>query len=188
MLTPKIVLVRFLTPFACALCMPAFAVPPEEPLTMNPGFKINTDQRSIEIQGLGNRILDAATAPKYLVRVDTDKTEYAYSFKRMTIANEQYTGNPKDLAGYIFFKLTVYINGDNVQEQTTAFVPSKYSNAIHFLKMDRDEKSTYSFDLGIDSSKRIYIITSPKDVVYLTPQENIKKPVSIKERNKQYVF
>lgn len=64
---------------------------------------INTDQRSIEIQGLGNKILDAATAPKYLVRIDPNNgTEYAYNLQRITLSPSQCSGNPHDIAGYIF--------------------------------------------------------------------------------------
>ena len=175
-------------PLICAFSMAAFAVTPDEPLTKNPGYKINTDQRSIEIQGLGNKILDEASSARYMVRVDTDGTEYAYSFKRLGSKDLGYTGNAADIAGYIFFKLTVYINGDEVQQQTTAFVPSEYSSAIKFLKMDRDERDTYAFNLGIDSNNRVYVITSPTDVVYLEKKETIKKPISIRERNKDKVF
>ena len=75
-----------------------------------------------------------------------------------------------------------------MQTQTTAFVPSEYSSAILFKKMDRDERNTYDFDLGIDSENRVYIITSPTDVVYLTPQETIRKPISIREKNKDIIF
>ncbi|WP_146047322.1 hypothetical protein [Pseudomonas putida] len=49
-------------PLILALSTSAFAVTPDEPLTKNPGYKINADQRSIEIQGLGNKILDAYSA------------------------------------------------------------------------------------------------------------------------------
>ena len=64
-----------------------------------------------------------------------------------------YTGNPEDITGYIFFMLTVYIDGAEVQKQTTAFVPSEYENAIKFLKMDRDEKPTYAYNLGSDGNR-----------------------------------
>ena len=49
--------------------------------------------------------------------------------------------------------LTVYIDGAEVQKQTTAFVPSEYENAIKFLKMDRDEKPTYAYNLGSDGNR-----------------------------------
>lgn len=176
-------------PLICACSMAAFAVTPDEPLTKNPGYKLNTDQRSIEIQGLGNKILDAATAPKYLVRVDPNNgTEYAYNLQRITLSPSQYSGNPQDIAGYIFFKLTVYIDGTKVHEQTTAFVPSQYSNAIKFMKMDRDEKDTYDFDLGMNDAGRLYIIASANDVVYLEPKDVIKKAQSNKEKTKDLVF
>lgn len=165
-----------------------YAEAPKEKLQMNSEYKINTDVRSNEIQGMGNKILDEASSARYLVRVDTNGTEYAYNIKRLGSKDLGYTGNPEDIAGYIFFNLTVYINGAEIQQQTTAFVPSEYSNAIKFLKMDRDEKPTYAFNLGMDSEKRLYIITSPTDVVYLNKSETIKKPISIKERNKKYVF
>ena len=179
----------FLVPLMFSLSTSALAVTRDEPLTKNPSYKINTDQRSVEIQGLGNKILDAATAPKYLVRVDPNNgTEYAYNLKRITISPPQYSGNPQDIAGYIFFKLNIYIDGTKIQEQTTAFIPSEYSNAIKFLKMDRDEKDSYDFDLGINDAGRLFIITSADDVVYLDPKEVIKKPTSNKEKTKDLVF
>lgn len=167
--------------------MSVFAVTPDEPLSRNPSYKINTDQRSIEIQGLGNKILDEASSARYLVRMDNDGTEYAYNLKRLGSRDLGYTGDPEDIAGYIFFLLTVYIDGTKVQEQTTAFIPSEYSNAIKFLKMDRDENKAYNFDFGMDSNNRVYIITSPTDVVYLDKKETIKKPVSIREKNKRFI-
>lgn len=178
----------FALPFMFALSASVFAVTPDEPLTQNPKYVINSNQRSIDIQGLGNKILDEAASARYLVRVDTDGTEYAYSLERLGSKDLGYTGNPEDIAGYIFFKLTVFHNGNKVREQTTAFVPSEYSNAIRFLKMDRDENNSYDFNLGIDRDNRLYIITSPTDVVYLEKKETIRKPVSIKERNKKYVY
>lgn len=174
-------------PLICAFSMAAFAVTPNEPLTRNPGYKINTDQRSFEIQGLGNKILDEASSAHYMVRVDSDGTEYAYNFKRVNSKDIGYTGNPEDISGYIFFMLTVYIDGAEVQKQTTAFVPSEYANAIKFLKMDRDEKPTYAYNLGSDGD-RLYFITSPVDVVYLEKKDTIKKHISIRERNKDKVF
>ena len=72
-------------PLIYAFSMAAFAVTPDEPLTKNPGYKINTDQRSFEIQGVGNKILDEASSARYMVRVDSDGTEYAYNFKRVNI-------------------------------------------------------------------------------------------------------
>ena len=173
---------------ALSVTTAAFAVTPLEPLGKNPNFVRNSDQRSIEIQGVGNKILDAATSSRYQVRVDTDNTEYAYAFKRLDESALQYTGDPEDVAGYKYFNLTIYINGTEMQTQTTAFVPSEYSNAILFKKMDRDERNTYDFDLGMDSENRIYIITSPTDVVYLTAQETIRKPMSTLERNKSKIF
>lgn len=177
----------FALPLIFALSTPAFAVTPDEPLTKNPNFVINSNQRSIDIQGLGNKILDEASSARYLVRVDNDGTEYAYNLKRLGSKDLGYTGNPNDIAGYIFFTLTVYIDGTKVQEQTTAFIPSEYSNAIKFLKMDSDENKTYAFNLGMDSNNRVYIITSPTDVVYLEKKETIKKPISIREKNKRFV-
>ena len=173
---------------ALSVATAAYAVPPLEPLGKNPNFVRNSDQRSIEIQGMGNKILDAASSARYQVRVDTDNTEYAYAFERLDESALQYTGNREDIAGYKFFNLTIYINGTKMQTQTTAFVPSEYSNAILFKKMDRDERNTYDFDLGMDSENRVYIITSPTDVVYLTPQETIRKPMSTLERNKSKIF
>jgi hypothetical protein len=165
-----------------------YAEAPKEKLQMNSEYKINTDVRSNAIQGMGNKILDEASSARYLVRVDNDGTEYAYNIKRLGSKDLGYTGNPDDIAGYIFFNLTVYIDGTKVQEQTTAFIPSEYSNAIKFLKMDRDENKTYDLNLGMDSEKRLYIITSPTDVVYLNKAETIKKPVTIKEKNKRFVL
>ena len=173
---------------ALSVATTAYAVPPLEPLGKNPNFVRNSDQRSNEIQGMGNKILDAASSARYQVRVDTDNTEYAYTFERLDESALQYTGNREDIAGYKFFNLTIYINGKKRQTQTTAFVPSEYSSAILFKKMDRDENNTYDFDLGMDSENRIYIITSPTDVVYLTPQETIRKLISIEERFKSTIF
>ena len=173
---------------ALSVATTAYAVTPLEPLGKNPNFVRNSDQRSNEIQGMGNKILDAASSARYQVRVDTDNTEYAYAFERLDESALQYTGNPEDIAGYKFFNLTIYIDGTKMQTQTTAFVPSEYSNAILFKKMDRDENDTYDFDLGMDGENRIYIITSPTDVVYLTAQETIKKPMSIQERYKSKIF
>lgn len=185
----KLVLNLAIFPLVFGLSLSAFGVTPDEPLGRNPGYKINTDQRSIEIQGLGNKILDAATAPKYLVRVDPNNgTEYAYNLQRITLSPSQYSGNPQDIAGYIFFKLTVYIDGSKVQEQTTAFVPSQYSNAIKFMKMDRDEKDSYLFDLGMSDAGRLFIIASANDVVYLEAKDVIKKAQSNKEKTKDLVF
>lgn len=166
-----------------------YAEAPKEKLQMNSEYKINTDVRSNSIQGMGNKILDEASSARYLVRIDPNNgTEYAYNIKRLGSKDLGYTGNPEDIAGYIFFNLTVYIDGTKVQEQTTAFVPSEYSNAIKFLKMDRDEKDTYDFNLGMDSEKRLYIISNKNDVVYLTKSETIKKETSNKEKTKGLVF
>lgn len=185
----KIALTLIACPLAYVFSLSAIAAQPEEPLSKNPGYKINTDQRSIEIQGLGNKILDAATAPRYLVRIDPNNgTEYAYNLQRITLSPSQYSGNPQDIAGYIFFKLTVYIDGSKVQEQTTAFVPSQYSNAIKFMKMDRDEKDSYLFDLGMNDAGRLFIIASANDVVYLEAKDVIKKAQSNKEKTKDLVF
>ena len=173
---------------ALSVATAAYAVTPLEPLGKNPNFVRNSDQRSNEIQGVGNKILDAASSARYQVRVDTDNTEYAYAFERLDESALQYTGDPEDIAGYKFFNLTIYIDGTKMQTQTTAFVPSEYSNAILFKKMDRDENDTYDFDLGMDGENRIYIITSPTDVVYLTAQETIRKPMSIQEKNKRFIY
>ena len=174
---------------ALSVATAAYAVTPLEPLGKNPSFVRNSDQRSNEIQGMGNKILDVFSGARYQVRVDpNNQTEYAYSAERIEIKPGQYTGDPEDLAGYKFFKLTVYIDGDKVQEQTTAFVPSEYGNAFLMKKWDRDEKDTYDFDIGIDSKNRLYIITSPTDVVYLTPSETIKKPISLQEKYKSKIF
>ena len=60
---------------ALSVATTAYAVPPLEPLGKNPSFVRNSDQRSIEIQGVGNKILDAASSARYQVRVDTDNKE-----------------------------------------------------------------------------------------------------------------
>ena len=143
----------FSLPLMFALSTSAFAVSPDEPLTKNPDYVINSNQRSIDIQGLGDKILDEASSARYLVRQDNKGTEYAYSFKRLGSNDIKYTGNTEDIAGYIYFKLTVYQDGAKVQEQTTAFIPSEYSGAIKLLKMDRDEKPRYDFNLGMDANK-----------------------------------
>jgi hypothetical protein len=165
-----------------------YAEAPKEKLEMNSNYKANADVRSNTIQGMGNKILDEATSARYLVRVDTDGTEYAYNIKRLGSKDLGYTGDQEDISGYIFFNLTVYIDGKKRQEQTTTFVPSAYSDAIMFKKMDRDENNTYDFDLGMDKENRLYIITSPTDVVYLDKKETIKTPVSIQEKNKRFIF
>lgn len=165
-----------------------YAEAPKEKLQMNSEYKINTDVRSNAIQGMGNKILDEASSARYLVRNDNKGNEYAYNIKRLGSKDLGYTGNPEDIAGYIFFNLTVYINGQKTQEQTTAFIPSEYSNSIKFLKMDRDEKADYNFDLGMDSEKRLYIITSPNDVVYLKKTETIKDPEKAKDKYNKFVF
>ena len=124
------------------------------------------------------------TAPKYLVRVEPNNgTEYAYNLKRLGSKDLGYTGDSSYIAGYIFFKLTVYIDGTKVQEQTTAFIPSEYSSANRFLKMDRDEKDSYRFDLGMNDRGRLFIIASANGVVYLEPKDTIKKPTSNKEKD-----
>lgn len=168
----------------------AFAERPIEPVTKNFLFDNKNVKRSNSVQGLGNRILGELSSARYQIYHE-GPYEYALNFKGLSITNDQYTGNPADLVGYIFFKIWVVIDGyegEGSQKQTTTFVPSQYNSAIHLKKMDRDEKRSYEFDIGIDSKNRLYLIRDVDDVTYLTPSDTHKKYVSIKERNKKYVF
>lgn len=195
MLSLKNTLKLSLMPVAYALSMSAFAVPPLEPITKNPNYILNGNQRSNVVQGVGNKILDVASSAKYqLYHYVNDDKEYAFCFNRVTIANEQYTGNPADIDGYIFFELWYIIDGSEVKDgqfkmmQTSSFGPSKYANAIHVMKMDRDEKRVYEFDLGIDSQNRLFTIRDEHDVNYFTPSDKHKKYVSFREKHPEMIF
>lgn len=195
MLTLKTTLKLSMVPLAYALSMSAFAVPPLEPITKNPDYIRNGNQRSNVVQGVGKKILDVASSAKYQIyHYTNDDTEYAFSFKRISIANEQYTGNAADIDGYIFFELWYAIDGSEIKTgqfqtmQVSSFGPSEYANAIHVMKMDRDERRVYEFDLGIDSQNRLFTIRNENDVNYFTPSEKHKKYVSFKDKHPELVF
>lgn len=195
MLSLKTALKLSLLPLMLASSTSVFAVPPLEPITKNPNYVLNGNQRSNVVQGVGNKILDVASSSTYqLYHYLGDDAEYAFRFKRVTIANEQYTGNSADIDGYIFFELWYIIDGSEVKDgqfkmmQISSFGPSQYSNAIHVIKMDRDEKRVYEFDLGIDSQNRLFTIRNDHDVNYFTPSETHKKYVSFREKHPEMVF
>ncbi|HEX8595513.1 MAG TPA: hypothetical protein VF682_19895 [Pseudomonas sp.] len=194
MLSLKTTLKLSLIPVAF-ISLSALAVPPLEPITKKPNYILNGNQRSNVVQGVGNRILDVASSAKYqLYHYLNDDKEYAFRFNRVSIANEQYTGNPADIANYIFFELWYVIDGSEVKSgqfqmmQITSFGPSQYNNAIRLMKMDRDERRVYEFDLGIDSQNRLFTIRNDHDVTYFTPSETHKKYVSFRDKHPEMIF
>lgn len=166
--------------FSNLVALSAFAEQPTEPVELNAGADLTAP--SISVQGLGNKILDEATSAKYLVFVD-DNVEYAYSFKRLGSNDVKWSGKPSDIKGLVFFVVTAYQDGVELNTQLTTYRPSRYANAIKLEKFDRNEKRPYNFDLGMDSQGRLFGINKADDVTYLHKSGTIKKPKDPKENN-----
>lgn len=166
--------------FSNLVALSAFAEQPTEPVELNPNADLTAP--SISVQGLGNKILDEATSAKYLVFVD-DNVEYAYSFKRLGSNDVKWSGKPSDIQGLVFFVVTAYQDGVELNTQLTTYRPSRYANAIKLEKFDRNEKRPYNFDLGMDSDGRLFGINKADDVTYLRKSNTIRKPKDPKENN-----
>lgn len=176
---------KLIVVLAAFFSLSAFAEVPKEPVQLAGSY--DPKAPSISVQGLGNKILDAATAPKYLT-FTYNKTNYAYSFKRRGSNDVKYIGKQSDIQGLVFFDVTAYSDGDKLGTQLTTYRQSKFSNAIKLQKFERNEKRSYEFDLGLDSDGRLMIVNKENSVIYLAPAEEIQKPVSLKEKNKDMVF
>lgn len=174
-----------LSVFALAFAINAFAEQPKESIELNPS--VDPKAPSISVQGLGNKILDAAGSAKYLV-FDYNGKQYAYSIKRLGSGDVRYSGKPSDIEGLVFFDVTAYQDGRKLNSQLTTYRQSKYANAIRLEKFDRNEERPYQFDLGIDSSGELLIIDGRDNVIYLTKQDKIKDPVPFRESNKKFNF
>lgn len=170
---------RIFAILAAALSLNAFADAPKEPVQLAASY--DPKAPSISVQGLGNKILDAATAPKYL-RYVSNGTEYAYSFKRLEHSEVKYIGRQSDIDGLVFFEVTAYKDGGLLNSQLSVYRQSKYANAIKLEKFDRNEKKPYQFDLGTDSAGRIFGISSEKNVTYFSPADSIKEHVDIEKK------
>lgn len=171
--------------FLCLCNAVAFADAPKEAIVLNPS--VDPKAPSISVQGLGNKILDAAGSAKYLV-FDYNGKQYAYSIKRLGSGDVRYSGKPSDIEGLVFFDVTAYQDGRKLNSQLTTYRQSKYANAIRLEKFDRNEERPYQFDLGIDSSGELMIIDGRDNVIYLTKQDKIKEPISLKEKYKQFIY
>lgn len=147
----------------------------------------NENQVSTDIQGFGNQVLDQIGKSKY-IKFDQQGTEYAYSIERMGSNDVKYTGNPRDIKGVVFLLVRAYKDGFELPKQVSTFTPSKYNNAIKIVKMDRNDERPYEFDIGMNSDKQIFIISSPTKVTQLLQVETIKKYIPLTERQKQYFF
>lgn len=158
---------------------------PKEAIELNPS--VDPKAPSISVQGLGNKILDAAGSAKYLV-FDYNGKQYAYSIKRLGSGDVRWSGKPSDIEGLVFFDVTAYQDGRKLNSQLTTYRQSKYANAIRLEKFDRNEERPYQFDLGIDSNGELVIINSSDDVIYLTKQDSIKEPISFRERTKKFSY
>lgn len=156
-----------------------------------PSFSKNESYRegqvSADIQGFGNQIIDQAGKSKYL-KFDLQGTEYAYSIERLGSNDVQYTGNTKDLEGVIFIRVTAFKDGFELPKQVSTFTPSKYNNAIHIVKMDRNDERPYEFDLGMNEGKQLFLIESPTSTTKLEQVDKIKKYVSRKDKKSPYAF
>ena len=171
---------RIFAVLAATLSLNAFAEAPKEPVQLAGSY--DPKAPSISVQGLGNKILDAATAPKYLV-FTINNVEYAYSFKRLGSNDVKYIGKQSDVQGLVFFEVTAYQDGYKLNSQLTTYRQSKYAGAIKLEKFDRNEKRPYKFDLGLDSSGNLFGINKPTDVTYFSPADSIKKPTDTKKNN-----
>jgi len=165
-------------------------VDPQGSVKINPSCDANNRGKSADVQGIGNKILDLAGTSKYWVEFSNpeDKRELAFSVTRASISDEIYTGSQVDIQGLIFFYLDVYVDGFHSYRQVTAFRESCYVGAIFFEKWSRDEQNTYDFDMDIDENNHLRIIKSEHKAYSLTPSDTIMKSISIKERNKRFVF
>ncbi|POH43460.1 hypothetical protein C2U56_00400 [Pseudomonas fluorescens] len=156
-----------------------------------PSFSKNesyrVDQVSADIQGFGNQILDQAGKSKYL-KFDLQGTEYAYIIERMGSNDVQYTGNTNDLNGVIFIRVRAFKDGFELPKQVSTFKPSKYSQAIRIVKMDRNDDRPYEFDLGMDEDNRLFLINGPTSTTHLEQVDTIKKYVSRKDKKSPYAF
>lgn len=171
--------------FLCLCNAVAFADAPREPIALNPS--VDPKAPSISVQGLGNKILDAAGSAKYLV-FDYNGKQYAYSIKRLGSGDVRYSGKPSDIEGLVFLDVTAYQDGRKLNSQLTTYRQSKYANAIRLEKFDRNEERPYQFDLGIDSSGELLIIDGRDDVIYLHKKDSIKKPKDFLESSKEVLF
>lgn len=144
-------------------------------------------QVSADIQGFGNQVIDQAGKSKYL-KFDLQGAEYAYTIERMGSNDAQYTGNAKDLNGVIFIRVRAFKDGFELPKQVSTFTPSKYSQAIRIVKMDRNDERPYEFDLGMDEDKRLFLIDGPTSTTHLEQVDTIKKYVSRKDKKSPYAF
>lgn len=165
-------------------------VDPKGAVTVNPSCNANDRGKSADVQGIGNKILDVAGTSKYWIEYSdpTNKRERAYSITRASLSDEIYTGSRVDIQGLTFFYLDVYVDGFESYRQVTAYRESCYVGAIYFEKWSRDEQHTYDYNMDVDENNHLRIINTDKQVISLTPSDTIMKSISIRERNKKYVF
>lgn len=168
-----------------ALSISAFADQPKESIEIV--RKYDYRGLSIDVQGLGNKILDEAGKSKYLIFKD-GKSEYAYSIKRLGSGDVKYIGKQSDIQGLVFISVAGYANGKLISDQLSVYRPSKFGNAIYIDKFDRDERKPYKFDLGIDSSNNLFIINNDKNVTYLNHGDTLTTTERPKEVYKKLVY
>lgn len=163
---------------------------PQGAVKINPSCNANDRGKSADVQGLGNKILDVAGTSKYWIEYSNPETkrERAYSITRASLSDEIYTGSKVDIQGLSFFYLDVYIDGFHAYRQVTAYMESCYVGAIYFDKWSRDEQHNYAYNMDVDENNHLRIINTDKEVTSLTPSDTIMKEISIKERNKKFVF
>jgi len=176
---------RIFAVLAATLSLNAFAEAPKEPVPLASSY--DPKAPSISVQGLGNKILDAATAPKYLL-IAHNGVNYAYSIKRLGSGDVKYVGKQSDIDGLVFLDVTAYKDGRKLNSQLTIYRQSKFSNAIYLQKFDRNEKRPYQFDLGLDSDGRLMIVNKPNDVLYMKPVDELQKAVPFAEKNSEFNF
>lgn len=163
----------------------AMAEQPKEKIELNSSYELKG--KSISVQGIGNKILEESAKSKYLV-INRNNIEYAYSIRKLGSGDMKYYGKESDIDGLVFLEVIGYKDGKQLNNQLTTYRPSKYKNAIYLEKFDRNENRPYQFNLSIDSKGNIFIINDENDVTYLKQSNTLKKPTSILEKGKKFVF
>lgn len=163
----------------------AMAEQPKEKIELNNTYE--QKGKSISVQGVANKILEVAGKTKYLV-INRNNIEYAYTIRKLGSGDMKYHGNQNDIDGLVFLEVIGYKEGRELNNQLTTYRPSKFKDAIYLEKFDRNENRPYQFNLSIDSKGNIFMINDLNDVTYLEQKDTLKKPKTLLEEGRKFVF